>query len=334
MEERKKKRVRTKILGFVPNVQLLQLQCLVFTDREQNTLYTLLRMVFRWFRYRVQKRPHYCLPGQVVKVGLSTDNFRAYVGMIEDEVEEFISSDASLSTYQSNDITAWGSFESVKALSEITVLTASRTLQGSEEERQGTEEDERLYVEFIQKRRAGGSGQRGRRVGFSLLLNANAVLYQKQVKHFGVNGEPGKLRPIAYEDLRDLPALDSVIRETLRVHPPIPSIMRAVRDDVPVLPTLSFPNSKSEGTLIEPSRWNDPEGVAMMALKEYTDEGGEKIDFGFGTFAYLQLGTILSILICKMEFKLPTGVPEHNYHTTITMPKTPRDVHYRRRQFD
>lgn len=67
-----------------------------------------------------------------VKVGLSTDNFRAYVGMIEDEVEEFLASDSSFSTYQSKDTSSWGSFDSVKILSEITILTASRTLQGSE----------------------------------------------------------------------------------------------------------------------------------------------------------------------------------------------------------
>ncbi|KAE9389206.1 hypothetical protein BT96DRAFT_980789 [Gymnopus androsaceus JB14] len=45
--------------------------------------------------------------------------------------QEFISSDTSFSTYQSNNITAWGSFESVEALSKITILTASCTLQGS-----------------------------------------------------------------------------------------------------------------------------------------------------------------------------------------------------------
>ncbi|KAE9399843.1 cytochrome P450 51, partial [Gymnopus androsaceus JB14] len=360
-----------------------------------------------------------------VKVGLSTDNFRAYVGMIEDEVEEFISSDASFSTYQSNDITAWGSFESVKALSEITILTASRTLQGSEvrdnvnksfaqiytdldggftpinfmfpnlplesyrKRDRAQKKMSDFYVEIIQKRRAGGSGQHDHdmiaalldqkyrsgkalkdhemaHIMIALLMAGQHTssatgswallhladredvaesLYQEQVKHFGVNGEPGKFH------LRDLPVLDSVIRETLRFV-----------DDVPIPPTLAAPNSKSEGTYIvpkghvvlasplfaqmdpaiwknankwEPSRWNDPEG------------GGEKIDFGFGAvskgtdspyqpfgagrhrcigeqFAYLQLGTILSTLIRKMEFKIPTGVPEHNYHTMITMPKTPK----------
>ncbi|KIK70327.1 hypothetical protein GYMLUDRAFT_32331 [Collybiopsis luxurians FD-317 M1] len=401
-----------------------------------------------------------------VKVGLSTDNFRAYVGMIEQEVEDFLRHDTSFSAYQQNDITAWGSFDSVKALSEITILTASRTLQGSEvrdnlnksfaqtytdldggftpinfmfpnlplesyrKRDKAQKKMSDFYVDFIQKRRTGGgSGQHDHdmiaallnqkyRSGRTLpdheiahimiaLLMAGQhtssatgswallhvadnpdiaeALYQEQVKHFGINGQPGKFRPLTYEDLRDLPVLDSVIRETLRVHPPIHSIMRGVRDNVPVPPTLASPSSKSgTGTYIvpkghyvlasplfaqmdpkiwknadkwDPYRWNDPEGVAMMALKEYTDESGEKIDFGFGAvskgtdspyqpfgagrhrcigeqFAYLQLGTIIATLIRKMEFKTTAGVPQHNYHTMITMPKTPRDIHYRRRFLD
>ncbi|KAF5392447.1 hypothetical protein D9757_002105 [Collybiopsis confluens] len=399
-----------------------------------------------------------------VKFGLSTDNLRAYVGMIEQEVEDFLRNDLSLSTYQQNDVTAWGSFESVKMLSEITILTASRTLQGSEvrgslnksfadtytdldggftpinfmfpnlplesyrKRDRAQKKMSDFYVEFIKRRRSGGgSGQHEHdmisalldqkyRSGRSLpdheiahimiaLLMAGQhtssatgswallhladkpdvaeALYQEQLKHFGVNGRPGKFRPLTHEDMRDLPVLDSVIRETLRVHPPIHSIMRGVRDDVPVPTTLAAPSSKSgSGSYIvpkghyvlasplfsqkdpkiwrnadawDPYRWNDPEGVAMMALKEYSDETGEKIDFGFGAvskgtdspyqpfgagrhryyqFAYLQLGTIIATLIRKLEFKTTTGIPEHNYHTMITMPKTPRDIHYRRRHFD
>ncbi|EEB97699.1 hypothetical protein MPER_02932, partial [Moniliophthora perniciosa FA553] len=46
-----------------------------------------------------------------VKVGLSTENLRAYVGMIEDEVVEFIENDPTFKVYQDNDINEWGSFD-------------------------------------------------------------------------------------------------------------------------------------------------------------------------------------------------------------------------------
>lgn len=67
-----------------------------------------------------------------VKVGLSTDNFRAYVGMIEEEVEEFMKNDAAFKVYQANNTTDWGKFDATDVLAQITILTASRTLQGKE----------------------------------------------------------------------------------------------------------------------------------------------------------------------------------------------------------
>ena len=67
-----------------------------------------------------------------VKVGLSTDNFRMYVGMIEDEVEHFMRHDVAFDVFQRDDINEWGKFDVMKVLAEITILTASRTLQGKE----------------------------------------------------------------------------------------------------------------------------------------------------------------------------------------------------------
>jgi sterol 14-demethylase len=67
-----------------------------------------------------------------VKVGLSMDNLRAYVGMIEDEIVDFIHHDQNFRVYQMNDIDEWGTFDVVKVMQEITILTASRTLQGKE----------------------------------------------------------------------------------------------------------------------------------------------------------------------------------------------------------
>ena len=67
-----------------------------------------------------------------VKVGLSIENFRAYVAMIEEEVEDFLAHDPAFSTYQRGDINEWGSFHSYRTLAEVTILTAARTLQGQE----------------------------------------------------------------------------------------------------------------------------------------------------------------------------------------------------------
>lgn len=67
-----------------------------------------------------------------VKYGLSVDNFRAYVDMIDNEVTNFMNNDATFRAYQMNDINEWGRFHSFKTLAEITILTAARTLQGKE----------------------------------------------------------------------------------------------------------------------------------------------------------------------------------------------------------
>jgi len=137
------------------------------------------------------------------------------------------------------------------------------------------------------------------------LLCFSEALYQEQVKHFST--PDGKLRQFSFEELKALPLMDAVIRETLRVHPPIHSIMRHVRDDVPVPSTLATPSENSiyvvpkghfvlaspyasqmdpniwnESTKWDPSRWYDENGMAAQAFKNYEDVDGEKIDFGFG----------------------------------------------------
>ncbi|KAH7911689.1 cytochrome P450 [Hygrophoropsis aurantiaca] len=394
-----------------------------------------------------------------VKVGLTTENFRSYVGMIEDEVDEFMKTDAAFLIYQMNDINEWGRFDATDVMAQITILTASRTLQGKEV-RSGLDKsfsqlyndldggftplnfmfpnlplesyrrrDEahkkmsQFYVDIIQKRKQFGDDEHdmiaalrtqkyrdGRPLpdheiahimiallmagqhtssatgSWAMLHLANSpetqeALYREQVENFGT--PDGKLRSMTYEEFRKLPILDSVIRETLRIHPPIHSIMRKVRSDVPVPPTLAAPSENgtyvvpkghfvlasaavsqvdpiiwSNPEVFDPTRWSDPEGVAAQAFDTYADENGEKIDYGFGAvskgtdspyqpfgagrhrcigeqFAYLQLGVVLTTIIRRVELRLETdSVPEQNYHTMITMPKKPRNICFRRRNFD
>jgi len=67
-----------------------------------------------------------------VKYGLSLDNFRIYVEMIEQEVLQFLNSDPAFSAFQKGEITEWDTFPAYRKMAEITILTATRTLQGKE----------------------------------------------------------------------------------------------------------------------------------------------------------------------------------------------------------
>lgn len=321
-----------------------------------------------------------------IKVALSTEKFRAYVGMIEEEVEDFIASDPAFAATQKKS-DEWGSFDVVDVMQEITILTASRTLQGKEiraaldksfaglyndldggftpinflfpklplpsyrkrdaANRKMTE----FYTEILRKKLAAGDpdetdvmvslAEQRYKDGSSLkeheiahlmiaLLMAGQhtssatgswvllhiarspdiaqALYDEQVKHFG--SPDGQLRDMTYDELRELPVLDSVIRETLRLHPPIHSLMRKVREPVVVPPSLSAPRSKShqdsvyvvpKGNFVlaspsvsqldpavwvnpdawEPRRWWVSGGAAASAKAAETGDG-EVVDYGYG----------------------------------------------------
>ncbi|EIM91312.1 cytochrome P450 [Stereum hirsutum FP-91666 SS1] len=409
----------------------------------------------------------YSVPNEVfmeqkkfVKFGLTTENFRAYVGMVQNEITQFMEHEPAFQTWQMNDINEWGKFDVLKVLQQVTMLAAARTLQGKEV-RDGMDKSfaalyedldngftpihfmfpklplpsyrkrdiahkkmTEYYLNILKNRRDGKSvmedtdmlaalsNQKYRdgrtlpdteiaHIMLALLLAghhtssttgswallhlasrpdiADAIL-EEQTKQFG--NPDGTLRPPTYEELKGLPVLDSVIRETLRMHPPIHSIMRVIRADVPVPPTLAAPSKDSayvvpkghyvlaspivsqmdprlwnEAEKWEPSRWNDENGQAQQAFKLYADENGEKVDYGFGAvskgtespyqpfgagrhrcigeqFAYLQLGTLIVTIVRAVEMRLPNEVPKHDYHTMVTMPCKPREIHYRRRKFD
>lgn len=67
-----------------------------------------------------------------VKVSLTTEKFRQYVGMIEDEVTNFMDTDVVFRGFQSGSTDDWNTFSVYKTMAELTILTAARTLQGKE----------------------------------------------------------------------------------------------------------------------------------------------------------------------------------------------------------
>ena len=318
-----------------------------------------------------------------VKFGLSLENFRVYVTQINDELKDFVANDAAFSPLKQGKPAVFGIFN---AVSEITILTASRTLQGSEvrenldktfaqlyhdldsgftpinfvlpgiplpnnfrrdrAQRQMSE----FYLNIIKKRRSSGTVgadhdmitalmeqkyKNGRRItdteiahmmiallmagqhtssatgSWALLHLASRPdvvkdLYEEQQRVY--NDGAGSLLPFDYDTQKnELPLLEAVIKETLRLHPPIHSIMRKVKSDLPVPATLAAPkNAKSESSnpyvipkghyviaapgvsQVDPEIWNDASRfdpyrwLDAAGPVEGINDGADQVDFGWG----------------------------------------------------
>ncbi|KAL7416533.1 cytochrome P450 [Mrakia frigida] len=97
------------------------------------------------------------------------------------------------------------------------------------------------------------------------------ALYDEQVKHLGQ--DDGTFRPLEYDEMKELPILDSVIRETLRVHLPIHSLMRKVVGDLPVPTSLAAPSENSAYLIPKGYYLMAVPGVSMMDKKLWNSAG-------------------------------------------------------------
>ncbi|KAI4885662.1 hypothetical protein NFI96_022435, partial [Prochilodus magdalenae] len=151
--------------------------------------------------------------------------------------------------------------------------------------------------------------------------------------------------PLDYDQLKDLNLLDRCLKETLRLRPPIMTMMRMARSpqkvggytipvghQVCVSPTVNhrLPDAWTDRLEFNPDRYLDETLIS-----------GEKfsyIPFGAGrhrcigeNFAYVQIKTIWSTMLRLYEFDLVDGYfPTINYTTMIHTPNNPV-IRYRRR---
>ena len=161
-------------------------------------------------------------------------------------------------------------------------------------------------------------------------------LYHEQISVLGAD-----LPPLTYDGLQKLSLNAQAVRETLRIHAPIHSIMRKVKnamavDGTPyIIPTshvlLSAPGvtSKTSEYFPNPSEWEPHRWDAGANLTSEDDD--EKVDYGYGLvskgasspylpfgagrhrcigeqFAYVQLGTITATMVRAFKFRNPDGV--------------------------
>ena len=375
----------------------------------------------------------------MVKFGLTSDALRSYVPLISQEVEDFIARSPVFRGFR-------GTFNVPAVMAEMTIYTASRSLQGKEVRSKFDSSFAELYhdldmgfspinfmlpwaplphnrkrdyaqnkmaqtyMEIIKARRAGGAqrdaddmiwnlmssvykdgtpvpdnevahmmiallmaGQHSSSSTIAWILLRLATrpeimdeLYEEQKSILGED-----LPPLTYDILQRLPLNAQVVRETLRIHAPIHSIMRKVTTPMNIegtpytIPTshvlLAAPGvtSKSdahfpEPDLWEPHRWD--QGSPLHGTNQEIDDD-EKVDYGYGlvskgagspylpfgagrhrcigeAFAYVQLGTITAMMV--RQFRLRNlegkqGVVETDYSSLFSRPLNPAVVQWERR---
>ncbi|KAL1994646.1 hypothetical protein VTN49DRAFT_2116 [Thermomyces lanuginosus] len=368
-----------------------------------------------------------------MKFGLTSQALRSYVPLIADEVLQYIQKSRVFPA-------AKGAFDVVKAMAEITIFTASRSLQGKEvrekvdstfaqlfhdldmgfapinfllpwaplpHNRKRDRAQRKMaetYMEIIRKRREAGNKKDSEDMVWNLMScqykNGTPVpdieiahmmiallmagqhsssstiswivlrlasrpditeeLLEEQKRVLGED-----LPPLTYDDLQKLRLHQQVIRETLRLHAPIHSIMRKVKNPLTVDGTpyvippshivLAAPGvtARSEEHFPNPMEW-DPHRWDTANL----NDEGEQVDYGYGMvskgagspylpfgagrhrcigeqFAYVQLGTITATLVRHFKFRnLPgvTDIPQTDYSSLFSKPWTGSMIEYEKRE--
>jgi len=189
-------------------------------------------------------------------------------------------------------------------------------------------------------------------------------LYQEQLDQLA--DENGNLGELDLQDMEKLPLHSNVVKETLRMHNAIHSIMRMVKRPLPVPNTqwivppghavLASPgvSANMEEYFPNPTKW-DPHRWDNRGIEE--DDESEMVDYGYGRtskgtkspylpfgggrhrcigekFAYLNLEVITAVMARNFRFKnLPgkQGVPGTDYSTMFSRPLSPAEICWERR---
>ncbi|KAK7995567.1 cytochrome P450 [Apiospora arundinis] len=370
-----------------------------------------------------------------VKFGLTQAALESYVPLIEKEVLDYLKSEFK---------GPGGKVNISTAMSEITIFTAGRTLQGAEVRKKLTaefaeyyhdldmgfrpinflmpwfplpqnrrrdaarEKMRSVYTELINARRDAKSGSQENQepdmishlmsciykngtplpdkeiahMMITLLMGGQhssssssawimlrlasrpdmvEELYQEQLQALG----PDTTKPLQFADLDRLPLLHNVVKETLRVHSSIHSLMRKVMNPIQVpdsdyvitadkvlvaspitshLDEKYFPNAE----VWDPHRWDDR--VEVELEEDFVDYGygamnkgtrSPYLPFGAGRhrcigekFAYINLVTIILTMVRNLKLSTVDGkcwVPPTDYASLFSRPPLTAELLWERR---
>jgi sterol 14-demethylase len=152
---------------------------------------------------------------------------------------------------------------------------------------------------------------------------------------------------LSYQALREVPVLESVVKEVLRLHPPLIILMRGALQDftvegvrIPAGSLVAISPPVSHGMR---ESFRDPERFDPDRYAPGREEDGQTfawIPFGGGhhrcsgsAFAFMQLKAITASLLHRFEFALGAAPDTYrpDYTKMVVQPAQPCPVRYRRR---
>ena len=158
----------------------------------------------------------------------------------------------------------------------------------------------------------------------------------------------GTASDVSFQALRSIPVLESALKETLRLHPPLITLMRLVREDFELLghtipagaliaasPRVSnrieddFPKAEE----FDPSRYIDPRQEDLQNRWTWIPFGAGKHRCVGNAFAMMQLKAIFSVILRDFEFEPVQALDSYrdDFSKMVIQLAQPAKVRYRRR---
>jgi len=153
---------------------------------------------------------------------------------------------------------------------------------------------------------------------------------------------------VSFHALRQIPKLDNVLKETLRLHPPLIILMRVAQgefevegypihegDFVAASPAISnrIPEDFPDPNSFDPDRYEKPRQEDLINRWTWIPFGAGRHRCVGAAFAQMQIKAIFSVLLREYEFEVAQPADSyHNDHTKMVVQLArPAKVRYRRR---
>ncbi len=153
---------------------------------------------------------------------------------------------------------------------------------------------------------------------------------------------------VSYQALREMPHLESAIKEALRLHPPLILLLRVAKEDMEVggysiragqmvgaSPAVSnrIPEDFPEADSFLPSRYLEPREEDRANPWTWIPFGAGRHRCVGAAFAMMQLKAIFSVLLLDWEFELaqPPDSYRNDHSKMVVQLQQPCAVRYRRR---